>query len=181
MVHLSTVRVWCLSALAALVLAAPAAANDYRGPVPILTYHELRSPPKPPRSPSSASLWVSGTRFSAQMRGLARAGYHGVTLSQVVPLITSGSDYRAGRTALFVTWDEDDSFSGGLCPSLHCDHLATIVVARSVRPGTRSATMFSHYSLLRTTEELIGLPGRLGQAATANSMASAFHLLRARR
>jgi len=83
MVHLSTVRVWCLSALAALVLAAPAAANDYRGPVPILTYHELRSPPKPPRAPSSASLWVPGTHFSAQMRGLARAGYHGVTLSQV--------------------------------------------------------------------------------------------------
>ena len=83
MVHLSTVRVWGLSALAALVFAAPAAANDYRGPVPILTYHELRSPPPAPRSPSSASLWVPGARFSAQVRGLARAGYHGVTLSQV--------------------------------------------------------------------------------------------------
>jgi len=95
--------------------------------------------------------------------------------------IVATPGYRSGKTAIFVTWDEDDSLSGGLCPSLHCDHLATIVVARSVRPGTRSATMFSHYSLLRTTEELIGLPGRLGQAATANSMASAFHLLRARR
>jgi peptidoglycan/xylan/chitin deacetylase (PgdA/CDA1 family) len=83
MVLLSTVRVCCLSALAALVLAPAAAANDYRGPVPILTYHELRSPPKPPRSPSSASLWVPSAHFSAQMRGLARAGYHGVTLSQV--------------------------------------------------------------------------------------------------
>jgi peptidoglycan/xylan/chitin deacetylase (PgdA/CDA1 family) len=83
MVHLSTVRVCCLSALAALLLAPAARANDYRGPVPILTYHELRSPPKPPRSPASASLWVRGTRFSAQLRGLARAGYHGVTLSQV--------------------------------------------------------------------------------------------------
>jgi peptidoglycan/xylan/chitin deacetylase (PgdA/CDA1 family) len=83
MVLLSTIRWWGLSALAALVLAAPAAADDYRGPVPILTYHELRSPPKPPRSPSSASLWVPGARFSSQMRGLARAGYHGVTLSQV--------------------------------------------------------------------------------------------------
>jgi hypothetical protein len=95
--------------------------------------------------------------------------------------IVATRGYRSGKTAIFVTWDEDDSFSGGLCPSLHCDHLATIVVARSVRPGTRSATMFSHYSLLRTTEELIGLAGRLGQAATANSMAAAFHLLRARR
>jgi peptidoglycan/xylan/chitin deacetylase (PgdA/CDA1 family) len=87
MVLLSTVRGWRLSAVAALVLAlaccADARADDYRGPVPILTYHELRSPPKPPRSPSAASLWVPGSRFSSQMRGLARAGYHGVTLSQV--------------------------------------------------------------------------------------------------
>jgi peptidoglycan/xylan/chitin deacetylase (PgdA/CDA1 family) len=83
MVLLSTIRWWGLSALAALVLAAPACADDYRGPVPILTYHELRSPPKPPRSPSSASLWVPGARVSSQLRGLARAGYHGVTLSQV--------------------------------------------------------------------------------------------------
>jgi peptidoglycan/xylan/chitin deacetylase (PgdA/CDA1 family) len=83
MVLLSTIRWWGLSALAALVLAAPACAGEYRGPVPILTYHELRSPPKPPRSPSSASLWVPGARFSSQMRGLARAGYHGVTLSRV--------------------------------------------------------------------------------------------------
>jgi hypothetical protein len=95
--------------------------------------------------------------------------------------IVATRGYRSGKTAIFVTWDEDDSFSGSLCPSLHCDHLATLVVAPSVRPGNRSAAMFSHYSLLRTTEELIGLPGRLGQAATANSMAAAFHLLRARR
>ena len=83
MVLLSTIRWWGLSALAALTFAAPASAGDYRGPVPILTYHELRSPPPAPRSPSSASLWVPGTRFSSQLRGLARAGYHGVTLSQV--------------------------------------------------------------------------------------------------
>jgi peptidoglycan/xylan/chitin deacetylase (PgdA/CDA1 family) len=87
MVLLSTVRGWRFSAVAALVLAlawcADARADDYRGPVPILTYHELRKAPSAPRSPSSASLWVPGTRFSSQMRGLARAGYHGVTLSQV--------------------------------------------------------------------------------------------------
>ncbi len=87
MVLLSTVRGWRFSTVAALVLAlawcADARADDYRGPVPILTYHELRKAPSAPRSPSSASLWVPGTRFSSQMRGLARAGYHGVTLSQV--------------------------------------------------------------------------------------------------
>ena len=95
--------------------------------------------------------------------------------------IVASRGYRSGKTAIFVTWDEDDSFSGGLCPSLHCDHLATIVVAPSVRRNTRSAAMFTHYSLLRTTEELLGLRGRLGEAATAKSMAAPFHLLVARR
>jgi peptidoglycan/xylan/chitin deacetylase (PgdA/CDA1 family) len=51
-------------------------------PVPILTYHELRAAPAPPRSPASSTLWVPRARFDAQMRALARAGYHGVTLSQ---------------------------------------------------------------------------------------------------
>jgi phosphatidylinositol-3-phosphatase len=95
--------------------------------------------------------------------------------------IVSSAAYRSGTTAIFVTWDEDSTFSDSLCPTLDCDHLATIVVAPSVRAGTRSAEPFTHYSLLRTTEELIGLPGRLGQAASANSMAGAFHLLRPHR
>ena len=71
-----------MAAVLAMVFCADARADDYRGPVPILTYHELRSPPAAPRTPSAASLWVPGARFSAQVRGLARAGYHGVTLSQ---------------------------------------------------------------------------------------------------
>ncbi len=68
------------AALATLVPAAPARA--YRGPVPILTYHELRAAPPAPRSPASASLWTPEPRFDAQMEALARAGYHGVTLSR---------------------------------------------------------------------------------------------------
>jgi peptidoglycan/xylan/chitin deacetylase (PgdA/CDA1 family) len=73
-------RTALLAVLAALVLAAPAEA--YRGPVPILTYHELRPAPPAPRSPASASLWVPARRFRAQIEGLARRGYHGVTLSR---------------------------------------------------------------------------------------------------
>jgi peptidoglycan/xylan/chitin deacetylase (PgdA/CDA1 family) len=66
--------------LAALVAAAPAQA--YRGPVPILTYHVLRAAPPAARFPASATLWVPRARFDAQLEALARAGYHGVTLSQ---------------------------------------------------------------------------------------------------
>jgi len=89
--------------------------------------------------------------------------------------------YASGKTAVFVTWDEDATFENTLCPALDCDHLATLVVSPSVRRGTRSATVFSHYSLLRTAEDLLGLGDHLGRAAAATSMAPAFHLLRGRR
>ena len=58
--------------LAITALAAPAPAAAYRGPVPILTYHELRAAPHGSRSPASASLWVPAARFRAQIQGLAR-------------------------------------------------------------------------------------------------------------
>jgi peptidoglycan/xylan/chitin deacetylase (PgdA/CDA1 family) len=51
-------------------------------PVPILTYHQVQAAPAAPRLPASASFWVSAQHFDAQLTALARAGYHGVTLSQ---------------------------------------------------------------------------------------------------
>jgi peptidoglycan/xylan/chitin deacetylase (PgdA/CDA1 family) len=64
-------------------LAAPSPAAAYRGPVPILTYHQIRAAPHGDRSPASASLWMPASRFRAQMDGLARRGFHGVTLNQM--------------------------------------------------------------------------------------------------
>jgi hypothetical protein len=78
--------------------------------------------------------------------------------------------YRAGATAVFVTWDED---AGG---DKNAGHVPTLVFAPSVKPGTVSNVQFDHYSLLRTTEELLGLHSFLGAAATAPSMRSAFGL-----
>jgi hypothetical protein len=70
--------------------------------------------------------------------------------------------------AIFITWDEDDGSAD--------QHIPTLVVSPRTRPGTRSATRFNHYSLLRTTEEILGLPARLGAAGTAPSMRGAFGL-----
>jgi phosphatidylinositol-3-phosphatase len=80
--------------------------------------------------------------------------------------ITSSAAYRAADTAVFVTWDEGVGSD---------QHIATVVIAPTVPRGTRSASHFTHYSLLRTTEDLLGL-SRLGAAARARSMRSAFHL-----
>jgi hypothetical protein len=52
-------------------------------------------------------------------------------------------------------------------------HVATLVIGPSTPAGTQSATLFNHYSLLQTTEQLLGLPS-LGQPA--GSMAGAFGL-----
>ncbi len=81
-------------------------------------------------------------------------------LATWVPRILVTSSYRSGATALFIVWDEPTP-------------LANVVVAPSVRPGTQSGTAVTQYSLLRTTEEMLGLP-LLGRAATATSLRAVF-------
>ena len=88
-------------------------------------------------------------------------------LSTFLPKILGSTAYTSGSTAIFITWDEDDSSAS--------NQIATLVIAPSVPVGTRVATTFNHYSMLRTTEELLGLNTYLGGAATATSMRSPFH------
>jgi phosphatidylinositol-3-phosphatase len=88
-------------------------------------------------------------------------------LSTFLPKILSSSAYTNGGTAVFITWDEDDSSAGNSVPLL--------VVSPYTVPGTRVGAASGHYSLLRTTEDLLGL-GCLGAACTAQSMRSAFGL-----
>ena len=85
-----------------------------------------------------------------------------------IPEITASPAYRAGRTVIFLIWDEDDYSARNRVPA--------VVVSPYTAPGTRSAKAFTHYSLLRTTEELLGLRTHLGNAATAASMRTAFGL-----
>jgi peptidoglycan/xylan/chitin deacetylase (PgdA/CDA1 family) len=59
-----------------------------RRAVPILMYHVLGSPPPGTAYPE---LWVSPAAFSAQVRALTLAGYHGVTLRQVFSAWRNGS------------------------------------------------------------------------------------------
>jgi hypothetical protein len=83
-----------------------------------------------------------------------------------LPRIFASAGYRAGRTAVFVTYDE-----GG-----HPDNrVYTVVAARSVPPGTVVAAPFDHYSLLRTAERLLGL-SCLADACAARPMDRAFRL-----
>jgi phospholipase C len=84
-------------------------------------------------------------------------------LARWVSRILESPAYRAGRTAVIVAWDEDSP-------------MPNIVISPSTKPGRRVSDRVDHYSLLRTTEEMLGLQTFLGAAATAASMRPLFNL-----
>ena len=88
-------------------------------------------------------------------------------LKTFVPKVINSVGYQTGSTILVIVWDTDDRSANNRAPA--------IVVAPQVKPGTTSATAFNHYSLLRLSEDTLGLP-LLGNARTAVSMRAAFHL-----
>ena len=88
-------------------------------------------------------------------------------LKRMVPTILSSSQYQSGSLVLFITIDENNQQSSNRVP--------TIVIAPSVRRGTRVNVHFTHYSLLRTSETLLHV-ALLGAARTAPSMVVPFHL-----
>ncbi len=88
-------------------------------------------------------------------------------LSTFLPEVLGSPEYAAGSTAVFITWDEGTG---------NDQHIPTLVVSPSTPAGATSTTTFDHYSMLRTTEEMLGLTTYLGNAANAASMRSAFGL-----
>jgi acid phosphatase len=85
-----------------------------------------------------------------------------------LPRLFASPAYRSGKTVLFVTYDEGEGSD---------NQVYTVVASPSVRSHTVVAAPFDHYSLLRTAEDLLGLPC-LGQACAATSMAASFRLAR---
>ena len=85
-----------------------------------------------------------------------------------VPKILDTPQYQSGTTAVFITFDEDDSSNN--------NHIATLVLSPSTPAGLVDNGSYNHYSMLRTTEELLGLPVTLGGAVGAMSMRAGFHL-----
>jgi hypothetical protein len=99
-------------------------------------------------------------------------------LRKSLPPILRSRDYRSGKLVVIVTWDEGEGGASERCARNTHDagcHVATIVVSPSTRPGTRSATLLNHYSLLGSTERLLGV-SPLAEAAAAHSMLAAFNL-----
>ena len=83
-------------------------------------------------------------------------------LAQHIQPILDSPSYLSGDTALLITYDEHT-------------YLPNAFVSRSVNPGTKVIAPMSHYGLLATIDDLLGLPP-LANAATATSLRAATHL-----
>jgi len=64
------------------------------------------------------------------------------------------------NSLLIVTWDEDDGSAN--------NHIATMFIGPMVAPGN-SAQRINHYNILRSIEEMMGLP-YLGESNKAESI-----------
>jgi hypothetical protein len=99
-------------------------------------------------------------------------------LAAELPKILASPAYQSGTTAVLITWDEGEGGRSHRCESNTRDvgcQVATVVVSPSTPAGTTSAQLFNHYGLLRTTEEMLGIP-LLGEAARAASLRAPFNL-----
>jgi hypothetical protein len=78
-------------------------------------------------------------------------------------LILDSRTYSDGRTAVFVMWDEPTP-------------MPLLVISPTTPAGERFSRRIDHYSMLRTTQELLGLPRLLGAAASSPSAREPFRL-----
>ena len=94
--------------------------------------------------------------------------------------IVASKTYSRGTTAVFITWDDSGTDPPGVDDCTLSDVpdclVPLYVISPSVRPGTVVADRLTMYSLLRTTEELLGIRHLLGAAADAPSLRPTFRL-----
>jgi hypothetical protein len=89
-------------------------------------------------------------------------------LAAWIPAIIKSPAYQNRHLAIIITFDEDNGSAR--------NHVATLVVSPYTPRGARSSTSYTHYSILRTSEYLLGAHRFLGGAAHAVGLSRAFHL-----
>jgi phospholipase C len=97
-------------------------------------------------------------------------------LANLLPKLAAMPSYLSGRTLIVVTFDEGRGGTAGVdCtkPSYYVNHpdcqIPTVVVSPYIVQGTADASDLNLYSLLGTTEDVLGV-GRLGRAVSQPSM-----------
>jgi len=83
-------------------------------------------------------------------------------LSQHVPTILNSPACTVDKCLVILTWDEDDGSQG--------NQVLTVFAGSMAKAAFTDATAYNHFGLLRTTEDIFGLPYQAADA-TATSMA----------
>lgn len=87
-------------------------------------------------------------------------------LGRQVPAILKSPAFTQQHSLLVITWDEDDHTS--------VNHVATILVGASVHAGFQSQTAYTHYSLLKTIEQGLGVQPLTSNDGNAQAMVDMF-------
>lgn len=98
-------------------------------------------------------------------------------LSALIPRLTAMPSYLSGKTLIIITFDEGGEIAtnGVDCtdPAYYPAHIdctiPTLVISPYITPGATDASSQNLYSLLGTTEDILGYP-RLGRAVNQPSM-----------
>jgi phosphatidylinositol-3-phosphatase len=100
-------------------------------------------------------------------------------LSANLPALLDSTEFTSGSMVVFIMWDEGQG--GGSLIGTDCTtstsqscHVPLLVLSAYTH-GMSDPDKLTHYSVLRATEELLGLPD-LGQAATAPDLLAGFGL-----
>jgi acid phosphatase len=83
-------------------------------------------------------------------------------LSKNLPPILNSPACTVEKCLLILTWDEDDNSSA--------NHVLTIFAGSAAKTGVTSAVHYNHFSLLRTVENIFGLPTQTSNDAAASPM-----------
>jgi phosphatidylinositol-3-phosphatase len=89
-------------------------------------------------------------------------------LSNFLPQILNSAQYRQGHVVVFIATDEAANGDGPI---------PFLALGRGVKRGYRNEIRYTHSSLLRTLEEILGVSPRLGNAARANDLSDLFAVL----
>ena len=123
-------------------------------PVPVLMYHVIGVRPASAPNPT---LWVSPTDFTAQIKGLRKAGYHAVTLRQVwdawhhggklprKPVVLSFDDGYAGQVRFALPTLARRGWAGVL--NLKLGNLKDMGGTRAVRRMVRAGWEIDSHTL----------------------------------
>ena len=118
--------------------------------------------------------WLSSCSYPTTSRMAAGDAW----LSTLLPQLTALPSYLNGKT--LIDEGEEDSTTGVDCadPDYYAGHpdcqIATVVVSPYISPGATDSTDHSLYSLLGTTEDILGFK-RLGRAVGQKSMRAGLH------